>query len=91
MQNVIEIPEDLAHELDLLAGAEHKRRTSYIVDLLWQDVRRHKQRLALNLSAGAWKQEDHPELAEGGAAYVEKIRSEPDERFDDAIRESQIP
>ena len=25
-------------------------------------------------------------LAQGGAAYVEKIRSEPDERFEDAIR-----
>jgi hypothetical protein len=38
----------------------------------------NKQRLALKLSAGAWKIENHPELAEGGAAYIEKIRSEAD-------------
>jgi len=86
MQNVVKIPADLARELDLLAQAEHKRRTPYVVDLLWRDVRRNKQRKALQLSAGAWSSDRHPELAEGGAAYVEKIRSEPDERFEDAIR-----
>jgi hypothetical protein len=89
MPNVIKIPDELAHELDLLAQAEHKRRTPYVVDLLWRDVRRNKQRQALKLSSGAWSREDHPELAQGGAAYVEKIRSEPDERFDDAIGRNQ--
>ena len=86
MQIVIEIPEELARELDRLAEAEHKRRTSYAVDVLWRDVRRNKQREALKLSAGAWNPDHHPELAQGGAAYVETIRSEPDERFEDAIR-----
>lgn len=85
MPSVIKIPEDLAHELDRLAEAEHKPRTAYAVDILWRDVRRNKQREALKLSAGAWKPEAHPELARGGAAYVEQIRSEPDERFEDAI------
>jgi hypothetical protein len=89
MPNVVKIPAELAHELDLLAQAEHKRRTPYVVDLLWRDVRRNKQRQALKLSSGAWNPDHHPELARGGAAYVEKIRSEPDERFDDAIRRSQ--
>jgi len=89
MPNVIKIPEELAHELDRLAGASHKPRTAYIVDVLWQDVRRKKQRAALNLSAGAWTPADHPELAKGGAAHVEKIRSEPDKRFDDAIRKQR--
>jgi len=41
MQSVIKIPRDLARELDLLAQAEHKRRTPYVVDLLWRDVRRN--------------------------------------------------
>jgi hypothetical protein len=86
MPSVIKIPEELAHELDRLAEAEHKRRTSYAVDVLWRDVRRNKQREALKLSAGSWNPADHPELVQGGAAYVEKIRSEPDERFEDAIR-----
>jgi hypothetical protein len=91
MSSVIKIPEELAHELDRLAGAEHKPRTAYAVDVLWRDVRRNKQREALKLSAGAWSPADHPELTQGGAAYVDKIRSEPDERFDDAIRRNQAP
>ena len=86
MASIIKIPEELAHELDRLAGAEHKARAAYAVDVLWRDVRRNKQREALKLSAGAWNPADHPELAEGGAAYVEQIRSEPDERFEEAIR-----
>jgi hypothetical protein len=49
-------------------------------------VKRNRQREALKLSAGAWNPADHPELAQGGAAHVDQIRSEPDERFDDAIR-----
>jgi hypothetical protein len=87
MPNVIKIPEELAHELDRLAEAEHKRRTTYAVDVLWRDVRRNKQREALKLSSGAWNPDHHPELAQGGAAYVETIRSEPDERFEDAVRD----
>ena len=45
-----------------------------------------RPRKALKLSAGIWKDADHPELAQGSAAYVEQIRSEPDERFEDALR-----
>jgi hypothetical protein len=91
MPNVIEIPEELAHELDLLAQAEHKGRTTYVVAALWRDVRRNKQLQALKLSSGAWNPDHHPELAQGGAAFVDKIRSEPDERFEDAIRRNQTP
>ena len=80
---IIEIPEELASELDRLAGA--KRRTAYAIDVLWREVRRNKQREALELSKGAWKTEDHPELAQGGAAYVEQIRAERDERFEAAL------
>ena len=83
-QNVIKIPEGLARELDRLAGS--RRRTAYAIDVLWRDVRRAKQREALKISAGSWKTADHPELAEGGAAYVERIRSERDERFADALK-----
>jgi hypothetical protein len=82
-ETIIKIPEDLAHELDRLAG--HKRWTAYAVDVLWRDVRRNRQREALKLTRGAWSPEAHPELTQGGAAYVEQVRSEPDERFEKAI------
>ena len=89
MASVIKIPQELARELDRLAVAQHKPRTAYVVDILWRDVRRNKQHEALQLSAGAWNPADHPELAQGGTAYVEQIRSEPDERFEDAIRQNR--
>ena len=89
MPSVIKIPEELARELDRLAGAEHKPRAAYAVGVLWRDVRRNKQREALKLSAGAWNRADHAELAQGGASYVDEIRSEPDERFEAAIRSKQ--
>jgi hypothetical protein len=83
-QSIIKIPDGLANELDKLAG--HKKRSAYAIDVLWRDVRRNKQREALKLSRGAWKAQDHPELAQGGAVYVDQIRSEPDERFEEALR-----
>jgi len=82
-QTIIKIPGDLAHELDRVAGL--KRRSAYAVDVLWREVRRRRQRSALKVSAGSWRPEDHPELAHGGADYVEQIRSEPDERFEEAL------
>ena len=81
---IIKIPDELGHELDRLAGA--RRRTAYAVDILWREVRRNKQRQALDISKGAWKTKDHPELSNGGAAYVDQIRSERDERFESALR-----
>jgi hypothetical protein len=90
MASVINIPESLAHELDQLAEAERKQMSTYVVEVLWNDVKRNKQRNALKLSAGAWDPNDHPELAHGGAAYVEKIRSEPDERSEDAMHPGKI-
>ena len=87
MPSVIQIPEDLASELDRLAKAEHKPRTAYVVFLLWREVQRNKQREALKLSAGAWNPADHPELTEGIAAYVDRMRSEPDERLENALRQ----
>jgi len=89
MPSLIKIPEELANELDRLAGAEHKPRTVYAIDVLWRDVQRHKQHEALKLSAGIWKTADHPELAQGSALYVEQMRAEPEERFEDAIRRNQ--
>jgi hypothetical protein len=32
-------------------------------------------------ATGAWKDEDHPELKDGTAAWVRKIRAESEERF----------
>lgn len=87
--SVIKIPKELADELDRLAGAERRPRAAYAVEVLWRDVQQNRQREALRASSGIWKGADHPELAEGGAAHVERMRSEPDERFEDALRRNK--
>lgn len=86
MPSLIKIPKDLANELDRLAHAENRPRAAYAVEILWRDVQRSKQLEALQLSAGLWKTDQHPELAEGGAAHVERMRAERDERFEQIRR-----
>ena len=84
---IIKVPDDLAREIDRLAGA--KKRSAYAAGVLWREIRRNRQLEAIRASAGSWKQEDHPELVEGGAAYVDQIRSERDDRFEDALNRKQ--
>ena len=84
---IIKVPDELAHEIDRLAGA--KQRSAYAVAVLWREVRRTRQREALRSSAGSWKPENHSELARGGAAHVDDIRSEPDDRYEDALSQRQ--
>lgn len=83
----IEVPDELAREIDKLAGV--RNRSAYAVDVLWQEIRRTRQWEALRVSAGAWKAEDHPELARGSAEHVDEIRSERDDRFEDALDRQQ--
>jgi hypothetical protein len=78
----INVPDDLVHEIDLLAGAS--QRPASVVEVLWKEIRRTRQREALLASAGLWKSETHPELAKGGAAFVEVTRSEREERLESA-------
>ena len=77
---LIKIPADLAREIDRVAG--RGRRSAFAVAVLRREVRRLRQLAALRESAGAWRTEDHPELANGGAAYVEQIRAVADDCFE---------
>ena len=53
MESVIQIPESLAQELDMLAESEHKPLADYAVDVLWRDVERNKQQQAMKISNDA--------------------------------------
>ena len=55
-----------------------------VVDNIDQrEIKLRLQRQALRESAGAWKPEDHPELANGSAAWVRQIRSLDSRRFEE--------
>ena len=57
------------------------KRSAFITELARRELRRREQQEALRAAAGAWKDKDHPELAEGSAAWVRQIRAEAEERF----------
>ena len=74
---MVQLPPDVVAGIDKYAGAG--QRSAFIAEL--GELRRREQQEALRATAGAWKDEDHPELAGGAAAWVRKIRAEAEDRF----------
>ncbi len=73
------LPADLVADIDKLVGK--RCRSAFLTEVASDEIQRRQQRNALRKSAGAWKNEDHPELKDGAAAWVIKIRGESEERF----------
>jgi hypothetical protein len=75
----IVIPDRLAQEIDTLVGK--RGRSSFLTEAAWKEVRRLRMLNALEEASGSWKDKDHPELRDGTASYVERIRKEGEKRF----------
>lgn len=50
---------------DLRRYVPSRQRTQFVIDALSRELLRLRLKEALRLSAGAWRDEDHPELATG--------------------------
>lgn len=72
------LPEDLLAEIDDLVG--QRGRSAFLVEVLRLEVSRRRLLQILRDPEPIWKDEDHPELREGAAAWVRKMRDE-DERL----------
>lgn len=70
------LPEDLVQEIDALVGP--RGRSAFLVETARKEVRRQKLLEFLNSKEPAWRDEDHPELGEGAAKWVRKLRTESD-------------
>lgn len=70
------LPADLVREIDALVGP--RGRSAFIVETARNEVRRKKLLDFLTSDEPAWKDENHPELAEGAATWVRKLRAESD-------------
>jgi len=68
------LPEDLVKEIDDLVGP--RGRSAFIVETARDAVRRKRLLEFLNSKEPAWKDEDHPELAQGAAKWVRKLRQQ---------------
>jgi hypothetical protein len=86
---LVEFPQDLIKEIDKIAGSG--RHTEFLVEMAERQIKLLRQKQALKEVAGAWKLEDHPELAQGSDAYVRWLRSLDQQRMEEieAYRESR--
>jgi hypothetical protein len=50
-------------------------RSAFLTELAQREIKIRRQREVLLETAGAWKSQDHPELAEGAGAWVRQIRA----------------
>jgi len=70
------LPEDLVREIDSLVGP--RGRSAFLVETARNEVRRKKLLQFLDSNEPAWKEKNHPELAQGAAEWVRKMRAESD-------------
>jgi len=76
---IAQIPIDLAARIDQIAGPGH--RSEYIVEILERELRRRSLLEILRNREPIWKNEDHPELANGAEAWIRQLRQESEARF----------
>lgn len=75
---------DVVADIDKLVGK--RGRSAFLTELAQREIKLRRQREALREAAGSWKDEDHPELAQGAAAWVRQIRALDFERFEELER-----
>jgi hypothetical protein len=75
----IVIPEQLVVQIDRVVGK--RGRSSFLAQAAERELMRLRQIKALKAATGAWKDEDHPELKQGAAAWVAKLRREDERRY----------
>ena len=73
------IPEQLVKDIDMLVGS--RQRSNFLTQAAEEKLMRYRQLQAIEAAAGAWKDKDHPELKEGSAKYVAKVRRQDEKRF----------
>lgn len=71
------LPEDLAREIDAIAG--RRGRSAFLVEIAREAVRRRKLLDFLQSEEPAWKDSDHPDMPDS-AAWVKKLRKSSDRR-----------
>ena len=75
------LPIEVVVSIDKLVGK--RGRSAFLTELAQREIKLRLQRQALRESAGAWKAEGHPELANGSIASIQQIRSLDSRRFEE--------
>jgi hypothetical protein len=83
------LSEDLVREIDKIAGA--RGRSAFLADLAEREIKRQRLLNLFKREEPVWKDEDHPELEQGAAAWVRKIRAENDDRLEKIDKRRDLP
>ena len=75
----IVIPEQLVARIDRLAGK--RGRSKFLTHAAEKELMRVRQLKAIEAAAGCWKDQDHPELKNGAAEWVDNLRRQDERRF----------
>jgi len=73
------LEEKLVKDIDRFVGA--RKRSDFLEEAAEEKLMRYRQIAALKAAAGTWKDEDHPELRQGSATWVGKMRRESERRI----------
>jgi Arc/MetJ-type ribon-helix-helix transcriptional regulator len=68
------LSEQLVKDIDRIVGS--RQRSSFLTEAAEKELMRRRQIAALKVAAGAWKDNDHPELGPGADQWVRKLRQE---------------
>lgn len=78
------LPIDVVADIDKLVGK--RGRSAFLTEIAQREIKIRRQRDVLRETAGAWKSEDHPDLAQGAVAWVRQIRALDNQRFEELER-----
>jgi metal-responsive CopG/Arc/MetJ family transcriptional regulator len=73
------LSEQLVKDIDAIVGS--RQRSSFLTEAAEKELMRRRQMEALKGAVGAWKDADHPELAQGADKYIQKLRLEGERRI----------
>jgi hypothetical protein len=74
----IVFPKELMAEIDAEVGP--RGRSAFLAELAKKEINRRKILAFLERGEVIWKDEDHPELAEGSYKWVRSLRDESNKR-----------
>jgi hypothetical protein len=80
------LPAELIAEIDSEVGP--RGRSAFLAQLAKAELNRRKLLAYLRSGEAIWKDEDHPELAEGSYKWVRSLRDDWDRRVDEKFAKS---
>ena len=74
------LPEDLVSQIDKIVGS--RGRSAFLADLARREIKRRHLIEVFKTEEPIWRDQDHPELKDGAAEWVRKMRAESEARFE---------